>query len=148
MAAVRQIHGGWGSFTFLVDGEHDHILRFARTAEVAAAHRREAALLPLLARSVSFAVPVPDFFRDWGGRTCMGYPLIAGRPLTVDDDWRALAGVLRELHGFPVEQALGSEWRAYYERLWTDVTNEVLPVLDTELRASLVRAYDDRRPGH
>ncbi|HYS39627.1 MAG TPA: phosphotransferase [Pseudonocardiaceae bacterium] len=141
MAAVRQIHGGWGSLTFLVDGEHDHILRFARTAEVAAAHRREAALLPLLARSVSFAVPVPDFFRDWGGRTCMGYPLIVGRPLTVDDDWRALAGVLRELHGFPVEQALGSEWRAYYERLWTDVTNEVVPVLDTGLRASLVRAY-------
>jgi hypothetical protein len=42
MAVVRQIHGGWGSFTFLVDGNERHILRFARTAEVAAAHRREA----------------------------------------------------------------------------------------------------------
>src|SRR5882757_2812986 len=125
MAAVRQIHGGWASFTFLVDGrDGGHILRFARTAEVAAAHRREAALLPLLARSVSFAVPVPDFFRDWGGRTCMGYPLIIGRPLTVADDWPALAGVLRELHGFPVDEArdaLGQDgsvagWRAYYDR--------------------------------
>lgn len=147
MAAVRQMHGGWGSFTFLVDGDGGHILRFARTADVAAAHRREAALLPLLARSMSFAVPRPDFFRDWGDRTSMGYPLIAGRPLTVDDDWRALAGVLRELHGFPVEEARGAlgadgaRWRAYYERLWTDVTSDVLPVLDAELGAALDSAY-------
>lgn len=140
MAVVRQIHGGWGSFTFLVDGDQRHILRFARTAEVAAAHRREAALLPLVARSVSFAVPAPAFFRDWGDRTCMGYPLIPGRPLTVDDDWPALAGVLRELHGIPARQD-GSAWRAYYERLWADVTGEVLPVLDAALRAALVRAY-------
>ncbi len=148
MATVRQIHGGWASFTFLVDGrDGGHILRFARTAEVAAAHRREAALLPLLARSVSFAVPAPDFFRDWGGRTCMGYPLIPGRALTVDDDWPALAGVLRELHGFPVDAARealgqdGTQWRAYYEHLWTNVTNEVLPVLGPALGAALESAY-------
>jgi hypothetical protein len=46
METVRQIRGGWGSFTFLVHG--DHILRFARTAEVAVAHHREVALLPVL----------------------------------------------------------------------------------------------------
>ena len=64
MAKVRQIPGGWGSFTFLVD---DHILRFARNAEVAQAHHREAALLPLVAQHVSFQVPEPDFFGAWGG---------------------------------------------------------------------------------
>ncbi|HEY3609253.1 MAG TPA: phosphotransferase [Pseudonocardiaceae bacterium] len=150
MATVRQIHGGWASFTFLVDGrDGGHILRFARTAEVAAAHRREAALLPLLARSVSFAVPVPSFFRDWGGHTCMCYPLIAGRSLTVADGWPALAGVLRELHGFPVDAARGAlgqdgsvtQWLAYYQRLWTDIAREVLPVLDTALGSLLERAY-------
>jgi aminoglycoside 2''-phosphotransferase len=94
-------------------------------------------------------VPTPDFFRDWDGRTCLGYPLIAGRPLTVDDDWPALAGVLRELHGFPVEAARGAlgqdgsvaAWRTYYDRLWTDVASEVLPVLDTALGAALAGAY-------
>jgi aminoglycoside phosphotransferase (APT) family kinase protein len=143
MVAVRQIHGGWASFTFLVDG--DHILRFARTPEVAAAHRREAALLPLLARAVSFAVPEPDFFWARDDRSCMGYPLIPGRPLTVADDWRGLAGVLRELHGFPVDvvrEVLGdADWRGYYERLWTDIAERALSLLDNDLRVVLTEAY-------
>lgn len=146
MATVRLIPGGWGSFTFLVDG--DHILRFARNADVAAAHRREAALLPKLAAAVSFRVPEPDFFGSWGDAgTCLGYPLIEGRSLTADDGWPALAGVLRELHAFPVDVAratLGQagtvdEWRAGYASLWTDVEATVLPELD----AGLARAVTD-----
>jgi aminoglycoside phosphotransferase (APT) family kinase protein len=148
MASVQHIPGGWGSFTFLVDG--DHILRFARNAEVASAHHREAALLPRLAAAVSFRVPEPDFFGSWGDAgTCLGYPLIEGRALTAADGWRSLAGVLRELHAFPVDVArstLGQpgtvdEWRAGYERLWTDVRTQVLPTLDAELAGMVTDAY-------
>jgi Phosphotransferase enzyme family len=104
VASVQQIHGGWASFTFLVNG--DHILRFARTAEVAAGYRREVALLPALAGAVSFRVPEPDFFFEAAaGGTCMGYPAIDGRPLTSSDDWSSLAGVLRELRSFPADVA-------------------------------------------
>lgn len=146
MATVRQIHGGWGSFTFLVD---DHILRFARNADVAAAHRREAALLPLVAGAVSFAVPEPDFFGDWDGRTLIGYPQIEGRSLTETDDWRGLAGVLRELHDVPAADArvvLGcagttAEWHRYYVDLWDRIVEHALPVLGPELRTAVVDAY-------
>jgi aminoglycoside 2''-phosphotransferase len=100
MGSVREIHGGWGSVTVLVDGER--IYRFARNPDVAAAHRREVALLPLLARALSVRVPDPDFFGEWGDDTCVGYHLIEGRPFTAADDWRSLAGVLRELHAVPV----------------------------------------------
>ena len=143
MVGVREIQGGWASFTFLVEG--DHILRFARTPEVAAAHRREVALLPLLAPALSFAVPRPDFFQDWGDRTCLGYPLIPGRPITDDDDWRSLSAVLRELHTFPVDAARGvlggGDWRDYYVRLWADIAERLLPVLDDGLRVALAADY-------
>jgi aminoglycoside 2''-phosphotransferase len=147
MAVVRQIHGGWGSFTFLVD---DHILRLARTAEVAAAHRREAALLPLLAPNVPFRVPEPDFFGSWGdASTCLGYPVIEGREITEADDWRGMAAVLRALHAFPADtarDALGvagtvAEWRGDHQRLWDRVADRLLPVLDDDLRDRLTGAF-------
>jgi phosphotransferase family enzyme len=148
MATVQHLPGGWGSFTFLVDG--DHILQFARNADVAAAHRRAAALLPRLAAAVSFRVPEPDFFGWWGeSGTCLGYPLIEGRPLTAGDGWPALAGVLRELHAFPVDVARATlvqagtvdEWLAGYRALWTDVEAGVLPVLDAGLAASVTAGF-------
>jgi aminoglycoside 2''-phosphotransferase len=49
--------------------------------------------------------------------------------------------MLRELHGVPWQDGSVAAWREYYERLWADVTSEVLPVLDAALRAALVRAY-------
>lgn len=106
--------------------------------------------MPLLAPAVSFAVPEPDLFQDFGDRTCIGYPAIAGRPMTIADDWRGLAGVLRELHGFSVEVARAAlcgagaeiaEWRDYYVRLWVDVVDRVLPVLDEDLRVALAAGY-------
>lgn len=148
MASVQEIRGGWDSFTFLVDG--DHILRFARNAGSAAGHRREAALLPQLAAAVSFRVPEPDFFGSFAdAETIIGYPLIEGRTLTANDGWRALAGALRELHGFPVEvarEALGvlgtvDEWRGWYDEFTERVFREALPVLDDELSVALAREY-------
>jgi aminoglycoside phosphotransferase (APT) family kinase protein len=137
MGSVREIHGGWGSVTVLVDGEH--IYRFARRPDVAAAHRREFALLPLLAAALSVRVPEPDFFGEWGDATCLGYPLIEGRPFTAADDWRSVAAVLRELHAFPVAGLpLDTDWRGYYQRLDVD---RVLPALDAALAQVLTREY-------
>lgn len=148
MASVEEIRGGWGSFTFLVNG--DHILRFARTPTVAAAHRREAALLPRLAGAVSFRVPEPDFFGSWGcDRTCIGYPLIPGRPLTATDGWRSLADLLRELHTFPADsarEALGqpgtvTDWRCRYQALLDQVVRSAPRVLDAGLMAALTGEF-------
>ena len=148
MASVQEIRGGWDSFTFLVDG--DHILKFARNADAAAGHRREAALLPKLAAAVSFRVPEPDFFGTFGEEhTIIGYPRIEGRPLTENDGWRALAGALRELHGFPVDvarEALGepgrvADWQRWYEEFAERVFRQVLPVLDDELSMALAREF-------
>jgi aminoglycoside 2''-phosphotransferase len=147
MATVREIHGGWGAFTFLLDD--DHILRFARDASVVSAHRNEAALLPKLAAAVSFHVPEPDFFGAWDTGSCIGYPFIPGRPLTAADGWLALAGMLRELHGFPVDVArdtLGvagtvAEWRGSREQVWADACERALPVLDEDLRTALTTEY-------
>lgn len=148
MASVEEIHGGWGCFTFLVSG--DHVLRFARTASVAAAHRREAALLPRLAAAVSFRVPEPDFFGSWGeDSTCIGYPLIPGRALTATDGWRALADVLRDLHAFPVDsarEALGGPgtvtgWRSEYQDLLDRVVRRAPEVLDADLMAAVTGEF-------
>lgn len=135
--SVREIHGGWGSVTVLVDSAH--IYRFARTPGVAAAHRREFALLPLLARAVSVRVPEPDFFGEWGDDTCLGYPLIEGRPFTAADDWRSLAAVLRELHAVPTAGLpLDTDWRGYYQCLDVD---RVLSALDVTLGNVLSGEY-------
>lgn len=159
MASIRELHGGWGAFTFLVGD--DHILQFARNAEIAAAHRRAAALLPKLAAAVSFRVPEPDFFGAWAEGSCLGYPLIPGRPIEEWDGWLSLAGVLRELHGFPVDVArttLGvagtaAEWRDRHDLCWAEATERVLPLLPAELGAALTAEYaafrataDDVRP--
>lgn len=148
MASVRQINGGWGAFTFLVDD--DHILRFARDEEAAAGHRREAALLPKLAAAVSFRVPEPDFFGAYGdAHTIIGHPMVPGRPMTADDGWRALARAFRELHGFPVDvarDALGvpgtaADWRRQYDEFAERVFRDVLPTLDDDLAMALAREY-------
>ncbi len=129
--------------------DDDHILRFARNAAVAAAHRKEAALLPKVAAAVSFRVPEPDFFGAWDEGSCIGYPLIAGRPLTAADGWLALADILRELHGFPVDVArdtLGvagtaTEWRDQRAQTWAEATEHALPLLDEGTRTALTREY-------
>jgi len=139
------IHGGWASWTFDVGG--DRILRVARNAEIAAAHRREERLLPELARHVDFAVPVPATVGEFDGHTYMLYPRLPGRAIGAGDRVGDVAGMLRRLHSFPVERAselLGRPvdgWRDSYVRDWTWMERDVLPRLDPGLRTVVEERY-------
>jgi aminoglycoside 2''-phosphotransferase len=141
------IPGGWASWTFDIAGEH--ILRIARTDEIAAAHRREARLLPELADAVRFDVPRPLRVDRWNGYTYMLYRRLPGRPLQPGDDVDAVAPMLRQLHDFPVERAaalLGcaataQSWHEDYGRAWDWVARDVLPVLDAALAERVRHGY-------
>lgn len=139
------INGGWASWTFDLGGTR--ILRVARDAEIAAAHRREECLLPELAGHVDFAVPVPTAVGEFEGRTYMLYPRLPGRALTVGDRLGEVAGMLRSLHSFPVERAatlLGRRvdgWREGYVEDWTWMSTDVLPRLEPGLRGLVERRY-------
>lgn len=146
--AAAPIHGGWASWTFDVGG--DRILRVARNAEIAAAHRREERLLPELARHVDFAVPVPTAVGEFDGHTYMLYPRLPGRAIGAGDRVGEVAGMLRRLHAFPAERAaelLGCEaggWHDDYrlqDRVW--LHRDVLPRLEPELRAAVGKAFDE-----
>ena len=140
---VEPILGGWSSWTFDLDGTH--VVRFPRHDDIAAATRRELALLPELARHVSFAVPEPTQVGTWAGHPFFAYRRISGRGLRAGDASPALFAQLRralaELHSFPVDRAvhlLGvgppeQAWRAHYERLVPIVEQHALPVLDIAL---------------
>ena len=140
---VEPILGGWSSWTFDLDGTH--IARFPRHHDIADATRRELALLPELARHVSFAVPQPTHVGTWAGHPFFAYPRILGRGLRADDASPALfdrlGQALRELHAVPVDQVtprLGTgppeqAWRRHYERLVPIVEQHALPVLDVAL---------------
>lgn len=150
---IEPVLGGWASWTFQVDGTR--IVRFPRTEVVAHAARRELALLPELADHVSFAVPRPTHQGAWRGRPFFAYRRIPGRALLPSDDSpgvrRALARMLAELHGFPVERAahlIGvgdpeSSWRQRYEELWPEVAGKVLPLLEDRLADDVRQGYDD-----
>lgn len=145
--AVAAIPGGWASWTFDIDGAW--ILRIARRQDVAAAHRRELRLLPLLADAVSFAVPRPEHVGEWAGHVFLAYRKIAGRALEPGDAVIEVAAMLRALHGFPADvarNALGcagttEEWRHGYADLWRETSTSALPLLDGELRDVLAARY-------
>ncbi|HYD09167.1 MAG TPA: aminoglycoside phosphotransferase family protein [Acidimicrobiales bacterium] len=133
-SSAEPIEGGWASWTFLVDGAL--IARFPRNGSVAAAHQRERALLPALARHMSFRVPepfdVPDVFV---------YERIEGRPFRAGDDVDAALAMIHELHTFPVDEAqrlLDAPPRASrLEAEWDGFVAHVFPLLDASLVARL-----------
>lgn len=142
------ITGGWASWTFdVADGR---ILRVARNPEIAASHRREARLLPALARAVDFAVPVPSGVGVFRGLTYMVYAKLPGRSFEAGDDLDSVTGLLRGLREFPVAEAarlLGcgtaaADWQHDYRHMWgTWVQDLVLPVLDAPLRRRAEAAF-------
>lgn len=145
---VTPITGGWASWTFETGG--GRILRIARNAEIDAAHRREARLLPELARELDFAVPAPSHFGVHDGLTYMVYPKLPGRDLRPGDDLEPLAAMLAGLHGFDVDRAAklleceptAAAWRDDYLRIRAWVDELVLPVLDADLRDRVNAEYD------
>lgn len=147
--SLRPITGGWASWTFDVadpDGS-PWILRIARTAEINAAHRREERILPLLHEALSFAVPLPEHHGEWHGQRFLAYRKLRGRPLRAGDRHDAVAGMLRELHAFPVDvasEALGttSSWREEYARLREEFEQAAIGQLDPPLAAAVRREYD------
>ena len=77
--------GGWECFTYLVNGVW--VFQFPRLPDSGERLRMQIAVLPEVAREVSSAVPVPVYAST--DPVCMGYRLIAGRPMsaTVDGIW-------------------------------------------------------------
>lgn len=145
---VTTMEGGWASWTFDINGEW--IVRFARTAEVAESHERELRLLPELARTMSCRIPLPEFDGTWNGIRYLGYRKIIGRPFGRGDNWRALIAILRELHGFPSDEASKllridgtvDEWRRRFATLRVEMDREVLPLLGSQTRRTFVERYD------
>lgn len=146
-SGVGVIPGGWASWTFDVAGEY--ILRIARTDEIARCHRKEARLLPALAREVGFEVPVPKWTGTFHGHEYMLYPRLAGRGIRVGDNLASLSDCLRQLHDFDLRTAAGlvdteaspRVWRKRYEQTWSWVDAMIVPVLDDETAQQVRQRY-------
>lgn len=147
-AQVTRVDEGWASQVFDLDDAH--VLRIARTSDIAATHRREARLLPELSEAVSFAVPVPTRVGEYRGHTYMTYRKIPGRPLQPGDDLAATARMLRELHDFPVDRAaallgdpMGSaQWRDDFAEYRQWIESDVLPELDAPLGSMVCDSFE------
>lgn len=104
--SVRQIHGGWASFTFEMDERY--IARFPRTASVAQCTQAELDLLPELAPRVDFSVPAVRWRGTREGLPFFVYESIPGRGLTSQDVdqypglVQELAAALRQLHSLDI----------------------------------------------
>lgn len=152
MAPITPIHGGWASWTFDLAGSH--ILRVSRRSDIDAAHQRETRLLPVLAQTVNFAVPVPIRFGWFRGRRYMIYAKLPGRAMRSGDEIEPVADMLRQLHDFPVARAAAlvrcgptsQAWHQDYLDSWTWIARDVLPLLDSSLRDQVTNRYKRMLP--
>ncbi len=98
--SVVRIDNGWDSIAFDVDDEW--IVRLPRRPEVRADLRKEAALLPLLGRTLPIPVPEVAVLEDTPSTFVMVHPKIPGKPLSSSHEDPALAnevgGFLAALH--------------------------------------------------
>ncbi len=153
VGTVREIPGGFGHFTYVVD--EDWVFRFPRTPHVAKQDRIEQRILPLVERSVTFAVPRFDFGGSLKGLPYVGYRLLPGRPLRPSDvplnvTPSVLAEVVFELHPIDVSEAsslLGTSgtataWEARYRYLRSQAATELVDVLSPALSDSVDAAFD------
>lgn len=150
-AVIRPIEGGWANFTFELDGER--IVRFPRNDSVALATMRELRLLPELAATLTFPVPVPTHVGRWRGRPFFAYERIEGTPLVAlahpADLAEMMGRALAELHAFPVDRAAellasgppATSWWSGFEDLWSVVEEVALPELDVDVADDVRRHY-------
>ncbi len=166
---IRQIPGGWSSWTFEVDNvdpgeptESPHagwIFRFPRNSVVAENQKKETAILPVIASRVNFAVPRFEYVGSWCGNPYVGYRRIPGRPLSArtftrrnlaQESVESIAEVLTLLHDIPtslvaeacaVEPTVDHWWRRYYV-LREEVRTKVIPLLVSTEGDAVVSTLD------
>ncbi len=138
-AAITPVDGGWSAHVF--EAAPGWIVRFPRNRAAADRQARERRLLPVVAASVSFAVPVIAHVGMHEGLPFSAHRRVPGAvPRRGQVAPAAYTAALVDLHDVPphaVTAAVGvpSSWRARYQRLRAQVDAEVLPVLDPELAA-------------
>jgi len=146
---ARPVNRGWGCFVLEVD--HEWILRFPRTPKDALRVEQEARLLAALDGRVP--VPIPHYeqvVRSPRGRILfVVYPMLKGRPLPGRQlsgargrTWATdLIGLLEALQRFPrgLGRRLGVEWwrtadaGARWRHLYPLIRRKVHPLLPAEL---------------
>ena len=148
---VVRIEGGWSFWTFEADRE---IVRFPRTAEDARRLKAEFRMLPVVAEILP--VPVPGYVArgEWAGSPFGVYPMLPGRPLTVDDLSGGngalameLGAALRALHlvssdratDAPGEDADPSAWWRRKLAFFDDCGDRAFPLLPTRVRLAADR---------
>jgi|GEM_PF-913374 len=157
---IRQISGGWSSWTFEVEHESPGepveysevetgwIFRFPRNSVVAENLQKEQAVLPVVASRVNFAVPCFEHVGTWRGQPYTGYRRIPGRALSARpstgnkllvETAGSIGAALSSLHDIPtllVAEACAVEptsnaWRQRYSALREEVRTNVLPVIES-----------------
>ena len=150
LGKIRQIPGGWSSWTFEVDNMAPRelakspppgwIFRFPRNRSVYENQIKEAAILPVIATRVDFAVPRFEHMGFWRGNPYAGYRRIYGRPLDhpvlAVETSLSLGSALSQLHDIPtslVAEACAvkptvEHWRQRYSALREEVRTNVLPL--------------------
>lgn len=145
---VEPAGDGGTSWTWVVDTEW--IVQLPKFDHITASLRTGVELMSLVRRTVSFDVPVPTAVNSWGNRPVMRHRMVPGRPLDRTDRWLDLAGMLRELHGVPSEEAAGilgtdptvEAWKNRQVRFRELLEAELFPRLDRELRDRVAAEYD------
>jgi len=125
LGGIREIPGGWSSYTFAFAVEPDWIFRFPRSEITARGHAKERRLLPLVERFVTFEVPRFEHLGVHAGLEFAGHRRVRGQPLDAGRaDPTALAAMLDELHAVPVAEVSAAwgeadlratSWGTYYE---------------------------------
>ena len=150
---IRQIPGGWSSWTFEVDNMAPRelakspppgwIFRFPRNRSVSENQIKEAAILPVIATRVDFAVPRFEHVGIWRGNPYAGYRRIPGRaldqPELAVETSQSLGYTLSQLHGIPVTMVAEActveptvdTWRQRYFALRETVRNRISPLLES-----------------
>jgi aminoglycoside 2''-phosphotransferase len=147
---------GWGSL--VLDIEDTYIFRFPRRPEIIAGYKKEAALLPELAKALPVSVPAFEFLclDEADYRRCfVGYRKIHGIPWSVDiarspQISRQLADFLSVLHHFPAEkaapllvlQASPLQWRASYLEFYDRIQKNAFQFLEQPVRHRAAQAWE------
>lgn len=125
---IQPLQQGWDSY--VVEVNHEYVFRFATHPNVMTQYKKEAWLLPRLAKKLQLKVPEPLYIKlEPPPPLFMGYRLIPGAPLRSDDITEStfnsysdqLKSFLISLNSFPIQDAQnevpilnGDGWRQRY----------------------------------